>query len=259
MGLNYNYDYKPQRYKRKANGGYLIKIAAIVLCVLLTFMFVSLMTGGFVIFLGTSNEKYIKTSAREYYFINFNTFESLAQAENAALQIKIRGGAGYIHKENAYRVFAAAYKDKQSAETVAKRLGSPFSVHKVPIKSIKIEIKSDNVSSKKIKNAVDAFYETIDILYDAYINIDGSLKNEITAVESIKQQKEKIEKINQELNQLSLSDSSIILLKTELLSLQINLNILCDTTYTQENISVKVKYYMIKIILNTKKFATEIG
>ena len=229
----------------------------------MTLMFTSIMTGGFFINISGGGLSSLNMEKREYYGICFGSFGTLAEAEKSAVSLKARGGGGYIQKDNSYKVFSSLYLNKADAESVATRLGQSgisVTVQKIEISSYKFLYDSKTISFKKLNEILEIFNFTIENLYAAFIDLDSNIINELDAQVRVSELKNEAAKLKYEFDNLSSDETShqIISLKAELVSLQINLGIISESSYITENMSVEIKYYMLKIVFSYQAFVNEI-
>lgn len=263
MSFNYNNykHYKANKDKRKGKSDNIIKLASLIFCILMAFMFASIMTGNFFLNV-TSNGDFISMEEREYYGISFGSYGTLSQAEKVSSSLRARGGGGYILKGGKYNVFAALYINKADAESVKDRLknsGTDCSVQKIDIPSYKFEYNSEKLSNKKMKDILELFNFTIENLYSIFIELDGNIINDFDAQSRLNGLKNEIARKKEEYD-LSATETNhkVIRLKAELLSLQINLGIITESSYITENTSLEIKYYMLKIVFSYQSFVNEI-
>ena len=78
--------------------------------------------------------KTYRVKAETRYFLVTGTYDSIADANLAAAIVKERGGAGYIFNDGKFRIVAAVYKDKKTAETVAVKQKSETEIYPITIK-----------------------------------------------------------------------------------------------------------------------------
>lgn len=254
--------YKANIYKNKEISWRAVKIFAVIFCILITLMFTSIMTGGFFINI-SRNGVSINMEIREYYGLCFGSYGTLTEAEKAASSLKARGGGGYIHKDNSYKVFAALYLNKADAESVASRLnntGSSVSVQKIEIQPYKFIYDNNVVTLKKLTEILELFNFTIENLYMIFIDLDRDIINELDAQVRVNDLKNEAARLKYEFDNTAADETShqIISLKAELVSLQINLGIICESSYITENMSIEIKYYMLKIAFSYQAFVNEI-
>lgn len=63
------------------------------------------------------------TIARQsWYAVQVGSYESQAQADTAAEQLRKRGGAGYVYKSGSYRLLVSCYPSQEEAEEVRQKL-----------------------------------------------------------------------------------------------------------------------------------------
>lgn len=256
-----DYNYKSKTRKTKGNTDLFIKIAALLFCVLMTLLFASVMSGGFLIRAGGSQQS-VSMEAREYYGISFGSFGTLSAAEKAASALRARGGGGYIQKNNKNQVFAALYLNKADAESVCRRLkneGTDCGVQKIEIPAYKFPCEEGKISLKKMKEVLELFNFTIETLYSLFIELDGGMISELDAQVRLNALKSEITKVKSEYeNSQTASDHQSIRLKAELMSLQINTGIIAEASYLSENTGIEIKYYMLKIVFSYQNFVKEL-
>lgn len=249
------FNYKTKKIKNKGKSSIIFKSLAITFSLLIILMFAGAMTGGF--FAGISGGSSISFAASDYYALSAGYFDSLTSAENAANNIKVRGGAGYIHSDRTYIVLAALYKDKDSANKVAVRMGSTFSVYKIHLPAFKLPTSGDSAQDAKIKAAIQVFYDSFEELYDICIQLDSGALQESGAAARLKAQMLQVAQVKLALDSVSHPSHAFIMLRAELLSLSINLNLLEDYQSLGYSLSVSVKYYLIRSVLNLRNFILE--
>lgn len=240
----------------------MLKISALIFSVLMTLTFAALMSGNFMARAGDTSQS-VEVEARAYYCINFGSYSTLQDAERASRQLRARGGGGYIHKSGgSYRVFGALYLNNADAQTVCRKIkegGADCTVQKIEVPSYKFRYDADKMTSQKLSEVLEFFNFCIEGLYSVFLELDSKMINELDAQVRISGLKSEATRLKGELDGLpSQTSHQIIRLKAEFVSLQINLGAISETSYLSENISVEIKYYMLKIVFSYQGFVNEI-
>lgn len=101
--------------------------------------------------------KTYRVKAETRYFLVTGTYDSIADANLAAAIVKERGGAGYIFNDGKFRIAAAVYKDKKTAETVAVKQKSETEIYPITIKETTLG--SDKAIAKSLAAALNVYDE----------------------------------------------------------------------------------------------------
>jgi len=101
--------------------------------------------------------KTYRVKAETRYFLVTGTYDSIADANLAAAIVKERGGAGYIFNDGKFRIVAAVYKDKKTAETVAVKQKSETEIYPITIKETTLG--SDKAIAKSLAAALNVYDE----------------------------------------------------------------------------------------------------
>jgi hypothetical protein len=244
-GSNY---YKAYGRKSKGNTGALLKIAAVIFCILVVFLFAGIMTGGFFIDLAEKNG--IRCGAREYYILSFGSFEDKAGAERAAVSLRARGGGGYVRKEGTYKVYAALYLSRTDAESVRGRLGGAgfeCSVVKLTAPAYRFTGGVTKANEKGLTEALETFGFAVGSLYSVFADLDGGIINDLDAERRVAGVREEAARRSAVLDGLGVSGHQAARLKAELIALQISVSMITEGYYLTENFSAEIKYCLLKI------------
>ena len=243
----YTFNYKEIRIKVKGNSRLIFKWLTILFTVLITIMFVGAMTGGF--FGLGSRQRTLNFARKEYYALSAGSFDTRQTAEAAAHSLKVRGVAGYIHKDKAFMALAALYLNQNDAQAVAVRMESGFSVYKIALPPFKLPSTGDSAADTKVKNAVEFVYALIDGLYAAVIGYDSGVMSAEDVFKRLKSLKESAAAHCAEVESVRAEGGlahTLILLRAELFSVSVNLAALNDTALTQFSFSVNLKYTLLR-------------
>ncbi len=233
---DYTFDFNEYRNRVKIKRGFpFVLIIGIVIALLILAVFIR----------QTNNQ------STTFYFVETNTCLNYSNANSLALEIQSKGGAGYIYYDGTYHVLVSFYSSEEEAKSVVNNIIGEYSSARV----LKIEAnKFKNISSlskdenKKLEDMVKKNLTTISSLQDAIIRLD---KDEIS-----------LSSFNVILSDISSSFSRGVdefnnysTLKSYnkyLVKMEENLESLINAS--SENNNSKIKYYMIKIVINNINF-----
>lgn len=255
--------YKTNGGKNKGKSDNVIKIAAIIFCIAITFMFASLIYGNIFINAQKGGD-FFSIPAREYYCISFGSYSAFSEAQKAASALRARGGGGYIHKDNDYQVLAALYINSADANSVCQRLknaGCDCSVYVIKIPNCNFYYDSKQISYQTVNGALNIFNIAVESLYSVFIDIDGKMITDSDARLRLSALKKEISRKREEFEAASvnLKERRYSILKAELASLEINVGIISEASFITENTAVEIKYYMLKIAFSYQKFIYDIS
>jgi len=130
---------------------------------------------------GTETQK-IEVAAKSIYLLQEGVYSDENNAKSAAEAIKKRGGAGYILKDDKYRVLLSAYQTEDEATSVKKRLADEedmeTSTHELKRGQISFNITADKNTVKVISDAFSQSDDVMASLYDVTLKYD---KQQITS------------------------------------------------------------------------------
>ena len=130
---------------------------------------------------GTETQK-IEVAAKSVYLLQEGVYSDESNAKSAAEAIKKRGGAGYILKDDKYRVFLSAYQTEDEATSVKKRLASEedmeTSIHELKRDPVSFNVTADKDTVKVISDAFSQCDDVMASLYDVTLKYD---KQQITS------------------------------------------------------------------------------
>lgn len=123
--------------QRKRSG---VKFAAILSALSVLVLFC-------VVFGSSRTTTVTRVKNKEWYFVGIFTSSDSGQASIKALDIRTRGGAGFIYNDGNYSVIASVYPTEREAKTVAEKQPDPATV-------IKVEFCEMKFSSEELNDSI---------------------------------------------------------------------------------------------------------
>ena len=144
------------------------------------------------------------------YAISLGQYTSKSSAEAICSDVKKKGGAGYVFKEDSlFHVLASAYEKENDAKLVQENLiesGIDSTIVKMEIGDASFENVSSSSQMKEFKSALSALKTAFLSLYDISVSLDTSATDETKAKISIIEVKSDLEK---NVNSISKGNSSV--------------------------------------------------
>ncbi len=241
--MSYVFDY--YQYRRKINKKSSFSFVII-------FLLIIVLLGAAVFLTSNSSQGY-----DEFYFVEINSFSTYAKAQALAAEIQQAGGAGYIYYNGKYRVLACFYPTEDDAKSVKENLLADYpSCAVFSLESSKFSGKSDLTDSQNalISDMIDENAALINSLYKAVIAYDSaSLSLSVLKVnlESLKSDFEKA--YSQFLSSFSTA-KSLLSARSKLASISESIDDLIAASSNSQELSYKLKYYLVKIVVNHVSF-----
>ncbi len=231
----YQFNQKEYRKKIYKNGGGSVAI--------LIFICIILIGAAFILMPKKSASK------QEFYFVEINQFITYKDANELAISIQEKGGAGYVFFNGSYHVFAGYYPTKSEAETVCENLKEEFEC--ACVFSLEYSLNSKNLSANQktaLSNMVEMSENTIGEIYENILsfvkneNSEAKLKLNFSAI--LKNFESKMEEFNGVFkdNKFSKARASLEKMHTSLT----NLNDITDAS--------KLRYEQISFVVNYVSF-----
>lgn len=132
------------------------------------------------------------------YAMQTGAYAGEDNASKQASEIKKQGGAGYIYKDDMYRVFAFGYANENEANVVRDQLRSvgnvDSSVYTLAVPKIDFKITGDQDSYEKVNGAFKTYLEVKDKVNSIAVRLD---KKELTK----EQAKSELDTLKKQLNE----------------------------------------------------------
>lgn len=214
---------------------------------IIVLIFVCIILIGAILFLKPEQTKH-----NSFYFVEINNFLVLSDAQTLSVEIRNKGGAGYIYFDGKYHVLASYYPNKNDAEIVCKNLKQDYKTATIYELKINKNVNLKNLSNNQ-KNAVENFiscgYSTIEKIYKNILSFD---KAEITEAQfnlNFNSIYNNFEDVANGFNSNFLKASKYDKAKTYLAELN---KILTEfnTVSKQDNFKQKSKFNMISFVVN---------
>jgi hypothetical protein len=192
----------------------------------------------------------VNISEKRYYAVCLGVYDDEPAAEANAARVRGRGAAGFVARENNYKVLSSAYAVKKDAQSVVDRLkanGVDAALFAIIIPKCRIK----NVAAKS-KDAVVRLLETYGQLYDELYALSVALDEELVgdgAYGSLRAIADRLNGIIAELDQMSESDGGlyIIYIKAQYVSV-LNMVEAINLAESYFEISVSIKYTYLKML-----------
>ena len=238
---NYEFDYNHYKMKINKKSKYSICVMSLLILILL----------GIAFFIYPKNHK-----TTEFYFVEIKSFVTYNEANNLATSIQSMGGAGYVYYDGYYHVLAAYYPNEKDAKKVCENLKAEYDTVKVFTLTTDKFSKSNSLSTQEnntIREMIDANLSLIDQVYTNIIAYDTSSINEsqlLMNLENLKTDfKNKYDGYLSDFKQNDKFTKSIKYLNKIQTSTD-NFKSICS----DQQISYKIKYELIKIVINHSSF-----
>ncbi len=239
----------------------------ITICVSLALIFVladlfsSVLTLGDFAFLNATGSK---SSSYKIYAISLNKTLSKESADNFALEIKQKGGAGFVFKkEEQYYILASAYENENDAIKVRDKLGDDkidSEIVEIDIGEIKIDMNFSSAEKITMTNSINLFKEIFKKLYNISIELDTSIKSLTECKLLVNEERNYIDEIKKSFDNSfnNKLNNEIIKIRTKIIELEAMTEKLISEASEQSSIfSSQLKYaYIQAIILNRELVAS---
>ena len=167
-------------YKKKNKGGrfffFVLTIACVGLCVLVSHFFASVITTGSVNF---SNFSPIAKSSYNFYAVSLGAYATKTQAEEYATTCRAKNAAGFVWKKNGkYYVLASVYAKKNDADSVVSNLTTASftpEIVEISIEKSNFSKASNNNLKKEYANFIENYIDIYTKLYDISVSLDTSV------------------------------------------------------------------------------------
>lgn len=192
--------------KKHANKFFILIFS--IVCVAVCVLFANLLSSAITV--SGSAKSSSSYSPFTIYAISLGQYSSKSSAEAICNDVKKKGGAGYVFKEDGlFHVFASAYEKENDAKLVQENLiksGIDSSIVKMEIGEANFENVSSSSQTKEFESALSALKNAFLSLYDISVSLDTSASDETKAKISIIEVKSNLEKV---LNSISKGNSSV--------------------------------------------------
>lgn len=125
-----------------------------------------------------------RVKAETRYFLVTGSYDVTGDARLAAAVVKEKGGAGYLINDGKFRVIAAVYRDKKSAESVAAKQKSDNEVYPVTIKETSLGENAEIAKRLSVAlNVYDSVFIDVNSVTEEYErgnSTDGALTLAVT-------------------------------------------------------------------------------
>jgi len=179
------YYYRRKSKKNKANMSVIISIALLLVAFIVIIIFASS---------NNRSERYSTDIGVSCYLLCAGNFADLSSATILSESIKMKGGAGYIYKNNNYNVIISIYFEDKKAKTVQNTLldkGETVSIITISLPAVTHGLLEDN-ENERIKGSIVAVSNTVNTVYEISNGFD-------TGALSRRAVKQELQKLNEEL------------------------------------------------------------
>jgi len=207
----------------------------------------------------------LKANALNMYAIQIGAFTDEKNAKVLASELKDRGGAGYILKDDFYRVLAVGFQSEDDARKVKNELdssGLEAHIYKLSTAGADMRITATEEYVEKISNAYSLWEEEYLSLEEIIIQLDSDVLSPIAAYDIIKTKKNRMADIKQELIEISGNQNNNFIL-SELISLYEKSCASLDKILSNEMsdkvaISSEIKYTNIEMFILYRDYMKQI-
>lgn len=135
---------------------------------------------------GNTEQRTMSYEGFTMYSMQVGAFSAKENADQAAKEIKSRGGAGYVLHDGMYRVLAFGYSSEGEANTVKDQLKTAASmessVYAVTVPRLDFKVTGEEKNLQAVDSAFKTYLSSKDKMGQLAINLD---KNEITKEQAI--------------------------------------------------------------------------
>lgn len=238
---NYYFDY--YQYKKKINSH---KTAGFSLI----FFFIIILTGIAMLVYPKSKTYTV------VYFVEINSFLNYKDASTLANEISALGGAGYVYYDGKYHVLASYYPSEEDANTVSENLLTDYPTAKVyTIEIDKVSLSNELSSSQQdcIKDQINANEKLINSLYNTIIQYDSNNISDSEINMILSNIKTDFSDCKDHFFELFKNDSRLNIAKKYLSKISQYVEQFGEMK-DEQNISSRLKYYLIDIVINHSSF-----
>ena len=164
MGMQtyqFNYDQYKKKINPKKNKGFIL-IFFTIIALVITCIFIMPKS----------------TNVTSLYIVEIDKFSTYTKANILAQEIQNSGGAGYVHFDGNYRVFASLYTNEKNAKNVVENLINGYNSTSIYTVNIPKKINTKNLTDrqrKAVENYANFCLKSIDEIANLIISYD---KNE---------------------------------------------------------------------------------
>lgn len=170
------YGYRRNAARRRVLPVFLILLLCTVLPIAATYALLSKTTQ-------TAGRTY-RVKAETRYFLVTGSYDVTGDARLAAAVVKEKGGAGYLINDGKFRVIAAVYRDKKSAESVAAKQKDDIEIYPVTIKETTLGENAEIAKKLSVAlNVYDSVFSDVTSVTEEYErsnSTDGALTLAVT-------------------------------------------------------------------------------
>lgn len=186
-----------------------------------------------------------------FYLVESGNFKDKATRDAYASSIKKKGGAGFVF-ENENTVAISVYREKNDAESVAKKLIKNFdiesSVREVKIESEKLKFDTPNSIIEHNLKMIDNMNKYFDEVYSLSISLDSGSNDMQSIKRFLSEDKESLVSSLSEYEEKSLNASSSEKLITAYNKLISGINRLVSSKSSESVFKGELKHFNIEII-----------
>ena len=242
---NYEFDYNQYKMKINKKNKYSICVMSFLILILL----------GVAFFVYPKDHR-----TTEFYFVEIRSFVTYNEANNLATTIQSMGGAGYVYYDGYYHVLAAYYPNEKDAKKVCENLKSEYDSAEVYTLTTDKFLKSNSLTTQEnntITEMINTNLTLIEQLYSNIIAYDTSSINESQLLINLENLKTDYKnKYDNYLSYFKQNDkfSKSIKYLNKILNSTENFKSICS----DQQISYKIKYELIKIVINHSSFLASV-
>lgn len=194
-------------------------------------------------------------SEKVYYAVEMANFPDYDSAYVYSDALRKQGGGGFIIRDTAYRVLAAAYTDEEDANSVIKKLNSNGNNARVyPLIVPKYNLSGYNSSARElILNSLNYYSMAYSSLYSISNSLDLKQITEADALNQIELLKRNLSDIKNNLDSglnASSMDTKVIKIKAELVAAIAIVDNLTNSRLARPNLLCDIRYSYIMLINN---------
>ncbi|MEG1499687.1 MAG: hypothetical protein RR400_01260 [Clostridia bacterium] len=255
--------YKPKKVKKQNKGTVFVSIFVVV-CLAVSISFADLFSRFITVGNFTLETSQTTSSAFKTYAIASHKSAKKEEAEAFSLDIKNKGGAGYVWTDSTiYYVLASCYLEENDAKKVKENLfdgGIESDIITLEFKDLKIADAKTSDENKTLLAATSSFKNTYKSLYDLSVSYDTKIVSDAETMLKLTMIKNDLEKLKTSFDVCFKTKwtNDLIILKLKLAENITTLESLIENKNQTKTFSSDIKSTYFKILKNHKSLYNEL-
>jgi len=212
-------------------------------------------------------EKTLSISGFTDYMVQLGAYDNEDNAKTDASTYKQKGAAGYVVSADKYRVIAASYQSKATAESIQSSikssLGADTVLYEYSVPKLEFKITATEQQITTIENIFNNYIKIKNNLIDLALSLDKSETDTSAAKSKLEEYKNTLNDYLTSLKSLVKGNSDNVILNglnTLYQDSYNDVNSICSGTYSSTSaMSIDIKYACIKMTDKYSAFLTSIS